>query len=79
MVKDLKTTNKKQEEQFKNSNDFEKNPARCGNCANKHIRKFFVKGVGMVSGKPKCRLGGFQIKDYSICNLWKGFLGESLE
>ncbi len=73
------STQKKREKLFQIENDFEKDPARCGNCRNRVIRRFFVKGTGMVNGKPRCVLGGFNVKDYSICNLWKSFQGESLE
>ena len=75
----VKRNRKKSEKQFKQEQDFEKDPARCGNCKYKTIRRFFVKVVGMVNGKPTCSQGKFQIKDYSICNAWAGFHGESLE
>ena len=70
---------KSAEQEFKTEHEFEKDPARCGNCKNRVVRRFFVKGTGMVSGKPTCSKAGFHIKDYSICNAWVGFHGESLE
>lgn len=57
---------------------FELNPARCCNC------KHFSPPIHGVPAKrpytfPTCAEMGFTVKPHSICDLWTGRDGETLE
>lgn len=57
---------------------FERSPARCANC------RYLKPSVPAIRGEsfyesPKCKLGDFQVKLYSVCDKWTGLSGETLE
>lgn len=74
---------KKARSKARAAQDFELNPPRCMNCENYSPQKHGAPETehwGKVEyERAKCRLGGFIVKTWSICNLWVGRNGEKLE
>lgn len=61
----------------KTKQGFEKNPPICRNCRNNIKDPVPVKGLGFVN--RQCKIGGFKIKPYNICDYWTSKSGEKLE
>lgn len=61
---------------------FELNPPRCLNCSHLQPPKFGVPGSPNGGGYQytamACKIGNFQVKAWSICDLWTGRDGETL-
>lgn len=62
----------------KEEQDYDKDPPRCENCTNRAKEKAGIPGKRQYLPN-RCKVGGFVVAIYAICDAWKGFDGSTLK